>query len=927
MSLIMSALLCATIVPSSVYATTATEDQAIECESTSDITTLAEFVGENWEDDYYTTAVIDTNTNTVTVDGEKTEANDFVDGLDDALDSVAEVKELLSDDAGIYEIEKVEDGTVTVSSPYQSKRIVVFTDTLTSDYGAEASIYDESIGAYYLRFDSEEATKNAYEALEPEFGDDVFVDEIMTLDNLDSTANFTNYGISAQGLTKIVDGDWDTDITVAVVDTGCDTSNPVFDGRISDLSYDFESKTTTVNTDTQGHGTHVAGIIASATPDNVQLMILDTQTSSGTSSALSSLLAVNYALENGADLINCSWGSSNNTTYLDKMIAKSVEQGSWLVCALGNDQQDVDNPTTDLSTYPATHADTIAVTALTQANTFASTYSNYGTCADFAGPGSNVVSAAIGGGTVTMTGTSMATPNVVAALACIKSVMPNLSRSELYDTAVKYCTDYGDTGKDKYYGWGKITLTNLISDKTPAHLEVTGNLSKTVYAESETVADLSGLSFTITRNDGSTADVTDQISARLSDDAIIVSYTDPTGWEWEDTLTGITIIKNLSNNGYFSLPKYFFAYTGAEITPAPVVKCAGKTLVANKDYTVKYEDNTNAGTATVTITGMGAYTGTLTGTYTITENEISELTATLGYSTVAYREGEMKPSVKVLFESGLELNSNYYDVEYKDNDKVGEATVIVTGKNGYTGSQTLNFNIQAAESKQLSETKGQTTVELEYDTTTFDGTEKTPKVTLTQNGEAIDSKYYTVTYEDNLHVGTATVTVQGKNGYEGTFVTNFRITNATLNDLEDNTVVVNRVYSAAAQTVQVELINEGAELVSGTDYTISYKANTNVGTTTATVVGKGDYTGTLTYQYDITALNIDECDIELQYTTKTYTGKALEPKVTVKYNGTKFKSNNYTVSYKDNKEKGTATVTITGKNNLTGTVTKTFVIK
>jgi len=110
----------------------------------------------------------------------------------------------------------------------------------------------------------------------------------------------------------------------------------------------------------------------------------------------------------------------------------------------------------------------------------------------------------------------------------------------------------------------------------------------------------------------------------------------------------------------------------------------------------------------------------------------------------------------------------------------------------------------------------------------------------------------------------------------------------------------------------------------GEDYTVSYENNNAAGTATATLTGMGQFTGSITKQFRILpSLSLKDYKVSLSYSSKIYTGSAFKPSVTVKglKNGT-----DYTVSYKNNKAVGKATVTIKGKGAVNGTVTKTFKI-
>ena len=130
--------------------------------------------------------------------------------------------------------------------------------------------------------------------------------------------------------------------------------------------------------------------------------------------------------------------------------------------------------------------------------------------------------------------------------------------------------------------------------------------------------------------------------------------------------------------------------------------------------------------------------------------------------------------------------------------------------------------------------------------------------------------------------------------------------------------------SAIKQTPVVKLGTK--TLKSGTDYTVSYKNNTKVGTATVTITGKGSYTGTISKTFKINAASIAKATVS-GFSNKTYTGKAITQTPVVKLGTKTLKSGtDYTVSYSNNLKVGKATVKIVGKNAYTGTITKTFTI-
>jgi len=127
------------------------------------------------------------------------------------------------------------------------------------------------------------------------------------------------------------------------------------------------------------------------------------------------------------------------------------------------------------------------------------------------------------------------------------------------------------------------------------------------------------------------------------------------------------------------------------------------------------------------------------------------------------------------------------------------------------------------------------------------------------------------------------------------------------------------------------VVYKGKTLVKDTDYTVTYSNNINIGVATVTIRGKGNFTDTLTQMFSIAKLELKNSNtvVTLSSTQCTYNGKYRKPTVTVRYKKTKKlkKGRDYTVSYENNKNAGTAYVFITGKGDYTGGVQKTFKIK
>ncbi|WP_270760434.1 fibronectin type III domain-containing protein [Ruminococcus bicirculans (ex Wegman et al. 2014)] len=137
-----------------------------------------------------------------------------------------------------------------------------------------------------------------------------------------------------------------------------------------------------------------------------------------------------------------------------------------------------------------------------------------------------------------------------------------------------------------------------------------------------------------------------------------------------------------------------YAYDGKAKKPGVTVKLNGKTLKNGTDYTVSYSNNTKVGTAKVTITGKGNYTGSVSKTFSI-KNNFKKATVS-GISTKAFTGKNITQSITVKYNGKTLKKGTDYTVSYSNNKKIGTATVKIAGKGSYTGTVTKTFKINPA---------------------------------------------------------------------------------------------------------------------------------------------------------------------------------------------------------------------------------------
>lgn len=133
-------------------------------------------------------------------------------------------------------------------------------------------------------------------------------------------------------------------------------------------------------------------------------------------------------------------------------------------------------------------------------------------------------------------------------------------------------------------------------------------------------------------------------------------------------------------------------YTGKKIEPEVKVTCDGTTLAKDKDYTVKYENNINAGTAKVTVQGKGSHDFSLSGAFTIEAKDISKLKMP-SIGEQRFTGKEIKPELEIKAGKTVLKEETDYTVKYENNVNVGTAIVTITGEGNYTGTATIEFGI------------------------------------------------------------------------------------------------------------------------------------------------------------------------------------------------------------------------------------------
>jgi subtilisin family serine protease len=229
-------------------------------------------------------------------------------------------------------------------------------------------------------------------------------------------------------------------VTAYVLDTGIHKAHTEFEGRAKD-GYDFIDNDPDAS-DCQGHGTHVAGTVGSKTygvAKKVNLVAVRVLDCSGNGQYSQIIKGIDWVAQNAKKpaVANMSLGGGADST-VDSAVKRAIAAGVTFGVAAGNNNGNACN------TSPARTPEAITVAASDSADK-RSIYtggqaSNWGSCVDIFGPGSNITSTRNGGGTTSMGGTSMATPHVVGAAALHLSANPAATPVQVRDALVTGAT-------------------------------------------------------------------------------------------------------------------------------------------------------------------------------------------------------------------------------------------------------------------------------------------------------------------------------------------------------------------------------------------------------------------------------------------------------------------------------------------------------
>ena len=354
------------------------------------------------------------------------------------------------------------------------------------------------------------------------------------------------YGIDAPGAWAQTLGD--PSVVVAIIDTGVDLDHPDLaaniwtnsgeiagngidddgNGYIDDLhGWDFVNNDGDPNDD-NNHGTHVAGTIAAVADSvgvvgvapNSKVMALKFLDANGSGLTSNAVTALAYAVDNGAQISNNSWGGGGSSSSMSSMLDIAAAANHLFVAAAGNSSNNNDsNPS-----YPASYSQgNVVAVASNQSDGAPSSFTSYGaTSVDVVAPGSGILSSVVGGGYATFSGTSMATPHVAGVAALMLAVNPSISFADIKQILID--TSTSDSRLASYAASGGVV--NAADAVTAA---TGGGPSLSVVPSGTSVTEGDVVTYTATAVDQNDVDISSQTTwsqdgASLGTGAVL-SYT------------------------------------------------------------------------------------------------------------------------------------------------------------------------------------------------------------------------------------------------------------------------------------------------------------------------------------------------------------------------------------------------------------------
>lgn len=302
-------------------------------------------------------------------------------------------------------------------------------------------------------------------------------------------------------------------------------------------------------------------------------------------------------------------------------------------------------------------------------------------------------------------------------------------------------------------------------------------------------------------------------------------------------------------------------YTGKEITPKVYVYMGSTLLKENQNYTVTYKNNIKPAkldamkkgksvAPTVVITGRGNYSGKYEQTFTIKKVDMSEVTIKDIYKNYSGEKIKIDPEAKhgktkLVKDTDFYITLSGNKIKHLKDEGVYTLDLVGCG-DYYTGTKSFTFTITR---DRLVSHVAVNKIPKQW----ADGTPKCPVPRLAYRDKGIPATDFNFTYSNNVLAGTASILITPKpgTGYVGSKTVTFTIVGRNIQRTELKGEIAEHVYDGLPYEPVFSLKMGTTTLYKDTDFLVTYKNNTKVGTATAEVTGIGHFTGNKTIKFKI----------------------------------------------------------------------------
>lgn len=303
-------------------------------------------------------------------------------------------------------------------------------------------------------------------------------------------------------------------------------------------------------------------------------------------------------------------------------------------------------------------------------------------------------------------------------------------------------------------------------------------------------------------------------------------------------------------------------YTGEELRPLPTkVILNGKILTPGTDYEIiGYENNINAGTATIHLQGTGNYSGTAEVSFAINQKKIDSSVTVLYEEEHVYSNKGVCPPVIVKMDDIELVQGTDYTIQYPERSvELGTYRFTINFKGNLKGTVSKNYKIIAKSVEMLTIHNSKDEAVTTLANMTYTGSRLTQMFSVyDEDTKLTENKDYVVSYADNLNAGTASVTIKGKGNYDSATskVIQFTIKPYSLKNVSI-TKISDMIYTGMKQepnlVVRRKLNDSWKQLERENDYKVTYTDNVNTGKATVKITAgnNGNYSSSKTITFRI----------------------------------------------------------------------------